>query len=459
MNESDDREHLFYIAVAKFLFLHHEHGLVSVSDSIGLAEANLYGLQPLIVYGLTVRGLPLRWLSFSRIDEYRDLGEVLSEAWMSARALRGVPDRLCVSRHLAANSEALRDLCASHGVELIVADAKEKALPAVMRVSQDRCRWLGWHWRASYNRDDPVRELRKLAAIEHVDSLSLVECGSGSLQEQVRWRTWTKLDVRYLAEPIKEKCRWTGGKWLTSWEGNVPPPRKRYFHKNDNGAIELLTFDPLGYGDDEEDVSHYPFYSVPDDRAELLKSLLQNWPNPTTQVAQAVGMTVKELRWLAAEKMKFDDERADQLCTMLGIGFDRHMGGYSVAGPLLLVAQVATALGQTYSDISGGGNAHPLELVPQSGVADPSWRYFLVNGYRAPLVIVMAPRGETITEKMPDLLFNFVGKHRLLPEVFRDVVASCARAARLPHDNRIEMLGLEQRHDALWRELQFASYY
>lgn len=459
MDEIGDREHLFYITVAKFLFLHRDHGLVSVRDPIGLAEADLYSLQPLILYGVTVRGLPLRWLSFSRIDELRDLGEVLSEAWMSARGLRGVPDRLRVSRHLAANSEALRGLCINYGVELVVADAKEKVLPAVMRASQERSRWLGWHWRASYNRDDPVCELRKLAAREHGDSHSLLKCESGSLEEQARWRAWTTLDVHYLAKPIEEKCDWTGGKWLTSWEGSVPLPRKRYFHKNNEGAVELLRFDSVSYGDDEEEGWDYSFYSVPDDRAELLKSLLQNWPNPPIHVAQAVGLTVKELRWLATDKMKFDDERAELLCTMLGIAFNSDAGSYAVNGPLLLVAQVATALGQTYSDVSGGGDAHPLELLPQSGVSDPSWRYFLVNGYGDRLVFIMAPRGEAITEKMPQLLFNFAGEYRLSPEVFRDVVVSCARAARSPLDNRVEMLGLEQRHDALWRELQFASYY
>ena len=59
------REHHFYVAIAKFLFHHPEHGIVSVRDPIKIKDAERYGLSPLILYGLTVAGLPIRWMTFT----------------------------------------------------------------------------------------------------------------------------------------------------------------------------------------------------------------------------------------------------------------------------------------------------------------------------------------------------------------------------------------------------------
>lgn len=43
------REHFFYVAVARFVFQHREHGVVSVRDPIRLADAERYGLSPLLI--------------------------------------------------------------------------------------------------------------------------------------------------------------------------------------------------------------------------------------------------------------------------------------------------------------------------------------------------------------------------------------------------------------------------
>lgn len=62
------REHYFYVPIAKFLFHHPEHGIVSVRDPIKTSDAERYGLSPLILYGITVAGLPIRWMTFTSVD-------------------------------------------------------------------------------------------------------------------------------------------------------------------------------------------------------------------------------------------------------------------------------------------------------------------------------------------------------------------------------------------------------
>ncbi|WOA31644.1 hypothetical protein [Alloalcanivorax xenomutans] len=136
------REHHFYVAIAKFLFHHPEHGIVSVRDPIKIKDANRYGLSPLILYGITVSGLPIRWMTFTPVDQPRAFQDVLLDAWRNAEGLRGCPDTLRVNRHIATASPRLVEDMAKIGVQVEVADAKEKSLPASLRSAQDSSRWL-----------------------------------------------------------------------------------------------------------------------------------------------------------------------------------------------------------------------------------------------------------------------------------------------------------------------------
>ncbi|WP_243885261.1 hypothetical protein [Shewanella algae] len=97
------REHHFYVAIAKFLFHHPEHGIVSVRDPIKIKDAERYGLSPLLLYGLTVAGLPI----FTPVDQPKAFQDALLEAWNNAEGLRGRPDILRINRHLATASPEL----------------------------------------------------------------------------------------------------------------------------------------------------------------------------------------------------------------------------------------------------------------------------------------------------------------------------------------------------------------
>ena len=92
------REHHFYVAIAKFLFHHPEHGIVSVGDPIKIKDAERYGLSPLILYGLTVAGLPIRWMTFTPVAQPRPSRMSL---WM-----RGETPRACVADRTSCGSTA-----------------------------------------------------------------------------------------------------------------------------------------------------------------------------------------------------------------------------------------------------------------------------------------------------------------------------------------------------------------
>lgn len=155
--EKTPREHHFYVAVAKFLFHHQEYGIVYVQDSIKIKDAEQYGLSPLILYGLTVDKLPIRWMCFTPVSQPKALQDVLLEAWSNAEGLRGRPDILRVNRHVAqASPDLVRDM-AKIGVQVEIADAKEKFLPASLRSAQKFSRLLPRKHDSKDRSPDPFR--------------------------------------------------------------------------------------------------------------------------------------------------------------------------------------------------------------------------------------------------------------------------------------------------------------
>lgn len=90
-------------------------------------------------------------------------------------------------------------------------------------------------------------------------------------------------------------------------------------------------------------------------------------------------------------------------------------------------------------EISQGGNAYPYEVTPSQGMADPSWRYILINSYGGSPSIVMVPRGSKISEHLPELFLNY-GEIKSVPqEFYRCIVSTCTLACREPTANIPEM--------------------
>lgn len=113
----------------------------------------------------------------------------------------------------------------------------------------------------------------------------------------------------------------------------------------------------------------------------------------------------------------------------------------------MLIARKPQALEDLYTEISGGGDANPWELLPITGAADPSWRYILINTFGAPPSIVMVPRGDRIADRLDDLILNFVGPLSVTRPFYQEVVATCARACLSPEANVAAMTEFVRRHE------------
>lgn len=446
------REHHFYVTIARFLFHHPEHGIVSVRDPIKIKDAERYGLSPLILYGLTVAGLPIRWMTFTPVNQPRPFREVLLDAWRNVKGLRGRPDILRVNRHLATASPELVEEMAKIGVRVEVADAKEKSLPASLRSAQDSSRWLlRKHDGNDRSLAGSIQALCRYAQVDHDFRVRDGHRGVSNREVEDRIQQWLTLPVQVPVLTVAGGLDWEPGPWMSSWEISLPPDQSRYFNLDGfDGNTWLLT----GEKAPEDIVEDDGFWADGDydNAAEIAKNLVACWPNPPAEIAKCAGITLRELHWFTSGKASLDQHVRFDLVALFGIEFDESMGRYVEAGPYVLMANKPLALKEVYEDISGGGDAHPCEIVPRQGAADPGWRYVLINTYSEPPSIVMAPHGAKITERLPELLMNYDGVRTVAPEFYRDVVSTCARACREPAANIREMKDFVKRYEAHWAD-------
>lgn len=444
------REQHFYVAIAKFLFHHPDHGIVSVRDPIKIKDTEQYDLSPLILYGLTVAGLPIRWMTFTPADQPRAFQDVLVEAWRNAEGLRGRPDILRINRHLALASPELVKKMAKIEIRVEIADAKEKSLPASLRSAQDVSRWLlGKHDRKDRSLAGSVKALCRDAQYDHDFRVRSGHRGVNSREVEGRIKQWLALPVQGPVPTLTDELDWEPGPWLSFWESSLPPNPPRYFKLDgSNGRTWLLTGEKVPEeiveGDDLWTDSDY------ENVAEIAKNLLACWPNPPAEIAKCLGITLRELQWFTSGKASLDRHTRFELEELLGIEYDQSMGGHVGTGPYVFMAHKPTALKEVYETVSKGGDASPCEIVPRQGAADPSWRYVLINTYGEPPSIVMSPRGAKITERLRDLLLNYAGITPVSPEFYRDVVSTCARACREPAANIREMKDFVKRYEEHW---------
>jgi hypothetical protein len=102
------REHNFTLATARHVFLHPSRGVIFTADALPLAEAEKVGFSPLIMYGVSLPGLPATAVRFVRLDLPRPIIDLLTEFWSCLPELRGKPDRLRISRNCAAADRVYR---------------------------------------------------------------------------------------------------------------------------------------------------------------------------------------------------------------------------------------------------------------------------------------------------------------------------------------------------------------
>lgn len=442
INSDQQREHHFYVAIAKHVFEHPEHGVVFNGETIALSDAARFGLKPLILYGLTVPGTQIQWHAFSRFDNPRSFLGFLIEAWSKGTGLRGCPDILKINKHIAESCPDLKLNLKKLGVDVVIAEKGDKKLSGSLRAAQDEVMRFGWLARKNEKDFYNLEDLNAHAKKEHNHHV-----------ENKRWTWYSNKSVREAAEkwmtlPVKEmenhldssKIDWEPGQWLSSWEVNAVPIGRRTFRKDDG-----VTWLSAGSDDvddyDGDDSSEFEMDAMDQACAEKTKLLMDCWPNKPAEIAKALGITAKQLQRFVSKVAKLPDEKIDALKKMLGLEESERFYDFDAVGPCVLVGDKPTKISDVYELLTHGGDlAYSLEVIPEKGNADPSWRYVIFKACGELPNIIMFARGSNSAEKIGDkMLMNFDGLKSIPATIYRDVVSTCAKACCDPWSNRKKM--------------------
>ena len=161
---------------------------------------------------------------------------------------------------------------------------------------------------------------------------------------------------------------------------------------------------------------------------------------------------MRELRWFTSGKAPLADDARLQLQNLLGIERNRFRGFFHGTGPCVFLVRKPAAITNAYDSIAVGGDASPCELVPDRGMADPSWQFVLINPHGRPPSIALFPRRKRITQRVESLPMNYSGTCEVPAALYRDVVSTCARACRDPAANLREMKDFAKRHRDCWAD-------
>lgn len=505
----DARTHQLVVAYSKCVFWHQTYGAVIATDPVPFAEAREYGLEPLLLYALSPLGTSSMWLRFSA--QPLPLAAVCFEGWTSADYLRGYPDRVVVSRALAAGAARFAATLGAQGITVVAAPLRDKQHPAALRTAQDRAPFFcGLVDRLSLPPTIEGLNARAFAGARFVHDIRLAD---GQLGDATQVERWLSAPIRPpSAPPGAVELDWTPGDWLHAWQANAVFQHQRCFASSPDphpgapvflctGAASVIAVERLSrlrmYGKDElpdkDTVRYWNTQETPSEalraadlldsveteealsdfedwgpgnrqydtlatkyESECLSAVVDSWPNPPRQLAKAIGTTAKALDRHLSGKQSLDPQLLRGLHRLLG--FDVAEDGYwEPRGPVVLLVQRPRAASAAWNGLSHGGDSDvALEVIPQRRPADPSYRFFLMRGCsQAFPSVFMVPRGHSVLGALDKHFINCMEEPvEIEPDVYQDLVATCARACLDPAVNVPEITAWGKRHFAFLERLE-----
>lgn len=434
-----EREQFLNIATAKQVFLHPSHGIVFPEDPLPLSEAGSYGLTPLIVYGLTMPGVPGCHLRFAPLDQPQPIFSVLVDLWNRVPMLRGMPKKLRISRALAETNAGFVQQLVSHGVEVIVSATGDKSHPGALRSCQKDA------WELSFwGRNE---------ALLSVDDLNRFASRPRDWRYLLRTPAQREVAKAWEAFPFAappashvDQLDWKPGSWLNSWESNAVRGIARSLVVEERWLRSLA-----GAQDKFEDrgLDEFAF--------KTLCSLIHCWPGGPKSIAAAIGVTVKDIQWMISGKEYLPDGAMSRLLALVGMGVDDRNGYLEAEGPCVLIAETPLHAIACYDSLNHGGDLiFSIDAVPDKGMPDPSWHYLSYMSYDYGLNVLMIPRGSKLTAAMARHFLNFNGTQKIPAAIYRDVVATCAAICLNPESNIDAMSDLSSRHVEFFESIENA---
>lgn len=434
-----EREQFFSIATAKQVFFHPKHGIIFAVDPLPLVEAGPYGLKPLIVYGLTVPGVPGCYLRFAPMERPLPITDVLSDIWNATPTLRGMPNKLRISRALADADDGFIQSLVSNGMAVTISGTKDKSHAGALRSCQKDA------WELSFwGREE------QLASIEDINRLAARLRDRRYLQRTPAQRSIAQAweAFHFVTPPALhvDRLDWKPGPWMNSWENNAVPGLARSFSLENDRLLRSMAV-----SHDEDEAAD----ELDDFALKTLTSLIHCWPGGQKAIASAVGVTSKDIQWMISGKAELSPGAMTKLLQLVGMGIDLRHGYYEAEGPCLLIAETPLHAIASYDALNHGGDLiFSIDAVPDKGMPDPSWQYLCYMSYDYGLNVLMIPRGSKLTGAMARNFLNFNGTQKIPAAVYRDVVSTCSAICRDPESNIDAMSDLSSRHVEFFESIE-----
>lgn len=267
-----------------------------------------------------------------------------------------------------------------------------------------------------------------------------LEAFSKQAQASNDTRLKEKKNLDWLELPIKSTSVTTCKEGV---EFNIPPPKyseneiplnqKRCFYKDSISGYPILMIDNSINETNSLDEA-FDYYS--DGLRVLIKNLVACWPTSPLKIAESVGIKLKELEWFILGKKELNNSIKSNLVFLLSIEFDERINQYIARGPYIIIGKRPKATFSIIDEISIGGSSSGFEVIPKDGLADPNWRYFVLDAESPSILMIM--RGDRIAEKLTVNLSIYLGSIAISGESYREIVSTCARASISPESNFIE---------------------
>lgn len=437
--------HQFSIQLSKFVFLDGSGHIVVMRDGVRADDAIASGLTPLLLYGLAVEGLPIRYGRTAPLASPMPYRRFLREAWLANP--QGLPDVLKIGARFLDSLLGLSDLTDHLGITLAVAAGNDRSYNANQFVLNDSLQNAAYSalW-ACERRGNPTASPRAEDMFKD-DPSGYVNWGRGLWGVEppavvARYREYLARQPRQAPSPpdleLPVDPDFTPGAWLYGNQKSLPPrtPREvRALIYRKPAADDAI--DEAAETDSEDTDLDSDSPDLDDDEGktswahEEMATLAKCWPVPLSQLAKAAGARTQELKWFLQGREALPYDAHQQLQVEMGV-FESERFYYeddgsaapSIEGDFVLTAPAdqANALRRVFDELAHGGDQEfSYEFIPEHGRADPSYRFLVMECDG--LHIIAVPRGGKSAALLDNGgLINFGGLLSVDPALYADVV-------------------------------------
>lgn len=461
------RKHYFYATVSENVFWHPEKGIVFAPEPLSVQNIAKFELKPLILYALAVPGTSVSWLTFSLLESPRSLSEVIAEGWQKARHLRGYPDQLIVSRHIAHGCKDLQKSLSlmDEQIKLIVANDSDVSFNAVFdMVLKSVFDSLDFNTTLSSLDDlNIAAENQHFKSVkDQLKSLSFTPSALAILKDHLALPFRPPLAI---AAPLKLDWIIYQSRY-SAYSKEIEPDQFCYFHfvhtTKTHGHYWLLVdhddeFSRLDsvievnneMADEiENEVAYFHYYGL------LVDLVLNCWPTELKEFTKTIGISKARFDRFCNGAILLNNSINFKISSLLSIEYNVEKIEYEIAGPLALIIEDPEINILTYEYmIQEDRMDYCMEVIPHRGAPDIQWRYVVfASSGRLPSVLMFkraTPAFKRIKEKIDDqLLVGYQGIAKISPDIYRDIMMTCRQCCTDSSLNRVLMTRLGSDHQA-----------